>query len=242
MEPLFARLIVLTFLGIAAGICVNAILLQDVRVAHFKSQGKGQNVVVHIDKPFLRRPLKDDKPYVASLRKDSLEAKIRDVLKDEEADLKLINPSVKIVKDIQDRLAVLGYYPGKTDGVAGPTTRAAIMAYELDKGFQQTGVPDIALLKVLRGEAKHPERLMKQDDLTRNSQELVTALQRALTKLGYDTGKPDGIIGPLTRKKIRAFERDHKLDITGRISGRLVEAIHKAQGQPIVLASLSRPR
>jgi len=74
--------------------------------------------------------------------------------------------------------------------------------------------------------------------LAKFSQELVLALQKALTKLGYNTGQADGIIGPLTRKRIRAFERDHKLQVTGRVSGRLVEAIHKALGTPLVLARL----
>jgi peptidoglycan hydrolase-like protein with peptidoglycan-binding domain len=63
-------------------------------------------------------------------------------------------------------------------------------------------------------------------------------MQAALSQLGYNTGQADGVIGPLTRKRIRAFERDHKMDVTGRISGRLIMKIIKAQGKPLLLAKL----
>lgn len=253
MEPLFARLTVLTFLGIAAGISVNAILLQDVRVAHFDNARPGPDAIVQIENPLKieqrnadagapksHSPIKDDLPHVASLGKKKLDDKIRTLLGPQKpADQ---TAPLSVVKDVQARLHALDYYPGDADGIAGPTTRAAVMAYEFDHGFAQTGLADAALLQVLRGAATRPERRAKPAELSKNSQELVMALQKALTKLGYDTGSADGIMGPMTAKRIRAFERDNKLDVTGRISGRLVEAIHKAQGRPLVLASLTNSR
>lgn len=246
MNPLFARLTVLGFLGIATGIVINAVLLQDINNVQFAGQMK-PDVVVEIGKPFARRskiskppipPLRDDKPYVASLGKKRLEDKIRDVLNDDSASAHA-GEARTTVRAVQERLSELGYFPGDVDGIAGPTTRAAVMAFEFDKGFVQTGLPDSAILQVLRGKSTTPRRGIQAQVLMKNGQELILALQKALNKLGYDTGTPDGIMGPLTAKRIRAFERDHKLDVTGRVSGRLVAAIHKAQGQPLVLASLT---
>lgn len=239
MKPLFVRLCVLGFLGIASGISVNALFLQDAQYAHFKSARQGQELVLQLEKQDLRRPLKDEKPYVASVpRKQQLNAKIKDLLELEPPASAPQDKKISLVKDVQSRLIDLGYWPGQPDGIIGPTTKAAIMAFELDKGFEQTGIADDALLRVLKGQTALPARRSKPEDLAKNSQELILALQKALTKLGYNTGQADGIIGPLTRKRIRAFERDHKLQVTGRISGRLVEAIHKALGTPLVLARL----
>jgi len=237
MKPVIARLTFLTFLGIATGICINAIFLQDIQVADFNANGKGQNVVLQIDKSTIKKPLQDDLTHVAAVpRNKQLDAKIRDVLS--HAPTKTNIEGLSFVKEIQQRLIGIGYWPGSADGIAGPTTRAAIMAFELDKGLVQTGLCDEALLKFLRGDSAKLTRGIKSDKLAQSSQELVSALQKALTKLGYNTGSVDGIIGPLTRKRIRAFERDNKLQVTGRISGRLVETINKVQGRPLVLATI----
>ena len=236
MTPLLARLSVLTFLGLALGISVNAVFLQDMKVAQFNKAFRGNSEVVKLDKSHFQ----DDVGPVASVpRKGMLDAKIRDVLQKPLRINTLENESSSLVKDIQIKLRALGYEPGTADGIAGPTTRAAVMAFEYDKGFTQTGIVDQALLQVLSGKTNKPARSTSADLLAKNSQELVLALQKALTKLGYNTGKADGMIGPLTRKRIRSFERDHNLQVTGRISGRLVVAIHKAQGKPLMLADLS---
>ena len=243
MKPLFVRLCVLGFLGIASGISVNALFLQDTKYAHFKSARQGQELVLQLEKQDReqnkKRSLQTETPYVASVpRKQQLDAKIKDVLELQPVEASPQDKKISLIKDVQSRLIDLGYWPGQPDGILGPTTKAAIMAFELDKGFVQTGIADDALLRVLKGETALPARTSKPDELAKNSQELVLALQKALTKLGYNTGQADGIIGPLTRKRIRAFERDHKLQVTGRVSGRLVEAIHKALGTPLVLARL----
>ena len=234
MRPVVARITVLTFLGIFAGITVNAVLLQDSRVAYFEPRERAGGVVVKLDKRATR-----DVSHVSSLKKpQDLDAKIRDVLQENNDHELVPEAGQPMVLRIQKRLSELGYYPGKHDGIAGPTTLAAIMAFEFDKGILQTGLADEEILKVMNGEKRMPARGIKPVLLVKNSQELVAALQTALSKLGYDTGRADGLIGPLTRKRIRAFERDHKLEVTGRISGRLVDRIAKARGRPLLLARL----
>ena len=57
----------------------------------------------------------------------------------------------------------------------------------------------------------------------------VTGVQGRLLNLGYDLGQIDGILGPLTRSAISAFQRDQGLEITGDVDGHLrrrLEEVH----------------
>jgi N-acetylmuramoyl-L-alanine amidase len=44
-------------------------------------------------------------------------------------------------KDIQKALKNAGYYDGPVDGKIGPKTRAAIKAFQGDKGLKEDGIP-----------------------------------------------------------------------------------------------------
>jgi hypothetical protein len=46
----------------------------------------------------------------------------------------------------------------------------------------------------------------------------VADVQRALARFGYYHGAIDGMMGPLTREAIRAFQASHGLAVTGRIN------------------------
>ncbi len=52
-------------------------------------------------------------------------------------------------------------------------------------------------------------------ELPTYSRDDIIALQTALNDAGFEVGKPDGIIGPATRKGIRAFQRQHELIADG---------------------------
>jgi len=52
------------------------------------------------------------------------------------------------------------------------------------------------------------------------------ALQRGLTRAGYDTGGADGIIGPQTEAAIAAYQRDAGLAVTGTPSRALLESLN----------------
>lgn len=252
MTPTIARFSVFVFLVISCGISINALFLQnvrqEVRLAYHEKLQAGQNVVVHIgqadesNSSAKQAPINQNRevPYVASVKKEiTLDAKIRDVLGEHSDAAEDDTAADDVVRTIQEGLAQLGYHPGTPDGIAGPTTRAAIMAYEFDRKLVQTGIADTEILAVIRGHKARPNRKINTNALVKNSEELVSALQKALTRLGYDTGGADGKIGPLTRKRIRSFERDNKLDVTGRISGRLIDAIHKVSGRTLLLARLN---
>lgn len=54
---------------------------------------------------------------------------------------------------------------------------------------------------------------------------LLYAVQEALLDEGYDPGWPDGVLGPQTRRAIRAFEADYSLPDTGTMTPGLVYAL-----------------
>lgn len=57
---------------------------------------------------------------------------------------------------------------------------------------------------------------------------MVREAQRILGSLGYDAGPADGRPGNKTLDAVRKFERDKGLAVTGRIDGRLMDALQKA--------------
>ncbi len=56
----------------------------------------------------------------------------------------------------------------------------------------------------------------------------IAAAQRALSQLGYDAGKADGVGGPATRRAILAFQKDHDLAQDGRLTFAVAEKIRAA--------------
>ena len=54
-----------------------------------------------------------------------------------------------LVKAVQKRLDVYGYRPGPIDGIFGPKTRAALMAFQKDKELNADGLIGIETLRKL---------------------------------------------------------------------------------------------
>jgi len=54
---------------------------------------------------------------------------------------------------------------------------------------------------------------------------LVIEVQRRLARAGYYHGPIDGIVGPETRRAIRAYERDHKMPAYGVIDRQLLRTL-----------------
>ncbi|MHA6298691.1 peptidoglycan-binding protein [Devosia sp. CAU 1758] len=55
--------------------------------------------------------------------------------------------------------------------------------------------------------------------------EVITKVQQALVKLGFDVGNPDGVAGPKTSDAIKAFERATGMSETGIINPRLLAVL-----------------
>jgi peptidoglycan hydrolase-like protein with peptidoglycan-binding domain len=137
----------------------------------------------------------------------------------------------KTIMALQRKLAESGYEPGPIDGVQGDMTRAAIMAYQDDKGLAVTGKASERLLKnMILGASLGDTEENKSTPLPEETKDLIMAVQLTLTKLGYDPGPSDGLWGASTRKAIESFERSRKLTVKGHISGRFIKQLKQANG------------
>jgi peptidoglycan hydrolase-like protein with peptidoglycan-binding domain len=63
-----------------------------------------------------------------------------------------VNPGAApgLVQEAQQALTEKGYYLGPVDGRSGPKTRAAVLAFQRDRGLAQTGSIDSDLIRALK--------------------------------------------------------------------------------------------
>jgi hypothetical protein len=61
----------------------------------------------------------------------------------------------------------------------------------------------------------------------------IMAVQRVLSNYGYGQIKPSGMLDEATSEAIEKFEREHKLQVSGRVSDRLISALAAMTGHPI---------
>ena len=112
--------------------------------------------------------------------------------------------AVAMAREIQTRLASLGYDPGPADGILGPRTKTAILFFERDRDLPPVGWAPEVVRERLR-EAPYVEET-----------------QRLLAVLGYDAGPVTRRDNPRTRAAIRAFQTDSNLPPTGRSTADLL--------------------
>lgn len=143
-----------------------------------------------------------------------------------------------LTRAIQRELKAKGYEVGAIDGIPGLVTRGAIMAYEADAGLPLTGEPRQALLQhVVLGSANIGSSAAGDRAAPGPEAEaVIRAVQRAFRQLGYMTTLPDGRLNEQTRRAIRKFELDRKLNETGRISGELLTKLASLAGEALQAA------
>lgn len=65
-------------------------------------------------------------------------------------------------------------------------------------------------------------------DAIRISRDRVLQLQNDLTALGYDAGKPDGIVGPVTRRAVSRFQQQRNMVADGHLDAATLDAVREA--------------
>jgi len=130
----------------------------------------------------------------------------------------------EVTRAIQTALAAKSYETGGKDGLAGPVTQAAILAYEIDNGLPLTAEPSEALLQVIKEGRRGPATTAVLVPGPK-AEALIRSVQASLSKLGYTVGRADGRLGEATIAAIRAFEKQQAMPDTGRISGDLVSRL-----------------
>ena len=54
-------------------------------------------------------------------------------------------------------------------------------------------------------------------DIADSYDQTIYQVQKKLEQLGYDPGRPDGILGKKTKTAVRHFQRDNGLPVTGKL-------------------------
>lgn len=148
------------------------------------------------------------------------------------------------VEKAQRWLNRLGFDAGTADGLMGSRTRAAIRAYQRNRGHAVSGELDLSTMRGLREEfriatGEAPRRTASQrgssDDRVpagglpprsdSASAQLVIDTQVELRRRGYDVPVVTGDLDYKTVTAIRKFEQDQRLLVTGEPSAPLLERI-----------------
>ena len=130
-----------------------------------------------------------------------------------------------LVRVAQLRLALAGYPSAGIDGLYGPSTRQAVIAFQAAHGLQVDGVVGPRTWAALSrpvislgpGAGDRP-----------GGTNLVRSLQRRLGYAGDSPGPIDGRYGALTDGAVRQFQRAHGLPVSGMAGPRTLALLATA--------------
>lgn len=131
------------------------------------------------------------------------------------------------VRDIQDRLAALGFESnGDERSVFSQGTKGAVAAFQKVKGLDADGIvgPDTWRALYEAGYRLGDRIIFMRRPMIRG--EDVAELQSRLNSLGFDSGKVDGIYGPQTESAVVDFQNNRHLAEDGRVGPEVVTEIH----------------
>jgi len=131
------------------------------------------------------------------------------------------------VRDIQDRLAALGFdSSGDERAVFADGTRGAVTAFQKARGLDADGIvgPDTWRSLYEAGYRLGDRLTFMRRPMMRG--EDIAELQSRLNSLGFDSGKVDGIFGPKTESAVIDFQRNRRLAEDGKVGPEVVTEIH----------------
>lgn len=131
------------------------------------------------------------------------------------------------IRDIQDRLAALGFDPGvDARAVFGEGTCEAVIAFQKAKGLDVDGIvgPNTWRSLYEAGYRLGDRIIFMRRPMIRG--EDVAELQSRLNSLGFDSGKVDGTFGPNTESAVIDFQHNRHLAEDGKVGPEVVTEIH----------------
>ncbi|HYG97218.1 MAG TPA: peptidoglycan-binding protein [Solirubrobacterales bacterium] len=133
------------------------------------------------------------------------------------------------VAALQAALRQLRLYDGHVDGIRGPLTRRAVIAFQRRRGLAADGVAGPRTRRALgwRGRPGLGSRTMR----IGNRGWDVAALQYLLQRAGYGAGRADGLFGPLTQAAVMRAQRAAGIGVDG-LAGAATIASLRGRGTP----------
>jgi peptidoglycan hydrolase-like protein with peptidoglycan-binding domain len=124
---------------------------------------------------------------------------------------------------LQQSLAQAGYYPGKVDGVYGPTTVDAVQALQKAHGLPTTGTVDKATAAALQSDLAAKGGVAAQQQVASTA-----AVQQTLKLAGYWDGPVDGQWTPALTDALKKFQTHLGVPATGTVDAATIAALEKA--------------
>ncbi|HSQ37280.1 MAG TPA: peptidoglycan-binding protein [Acidimicrobiia bacterium] len=134
--------------------------------------------------------------------------------------------SGEAVRDIQDRLAALGF-PCEADlqGTYGPATAESVELFQTSRNLRVDGIVDHATWKTLVDAGFRPGDRLLYYRLPMLHGEDVAALQHDLNALGFDAGLIDGVFGADTLRAVLDFQQNRYLPEDGIVGPEFIEEL-----------------
>ena len=143
-----------------------------------------------------------------------------------------------LVRDLQRRLARMGYPAGRVDGLFGPRTWRAVVAFQASHGLQMDGIVGPRTSAALS--APIPILGPGAGDQPGGSS-AVRSLQRRLAHAGDTPGPIDGHYGALTEQAVRRFQGGHRLPASGVAGARTLALLGASLSHKPVLPRQPAP-
>jgi peptidoglycan hydrolase-like protein with peptidoglycan-binding domain len=127
------------------------------------------------------------------------------------------------VRALQTALSELGYDVGVIDGRFGSLTESAVKRFQTSVGIRADGLVGRATRAAIAGVAHDDADPAVLSIGSRGN--AVRTLQQLLTDKGFDSGRADGIFGPVTLAAVLSFQRYQKLWVDGLVGPRTKAAL-----------------
>ncbi len=146
------------------------------------------------------------------------------------------------IRDLQRRLGAAGYSPGGTEaGLFCASTETSLAQFQDARGLHASGICDEQTwLAIIEAGWKLGDRLLLLSAPQLRGDD-VEDLQRALNHVGFDCGRPDGILGPATISALVDFQRNCGLDadgVCGRKTVHMLDVLRRQSGSGPGVASV----
>ncbi len=135
------------------------------------------------------------------------------------------------IRDLHRRLAAAGFPSGDVPGTFGASTQQVIGEFQRQRGIHANGQCDEETwLALVEAGWRLGDRLLLLSAPHQRGDD-VAALQSSLNRLGFDCGRPDGIMGPATVRALQDFQRNSGLTTDGVCGAHTVKMLELVSRQ-----------